>query len=73
MMQCVKLWLVAACVLGANSFALAHPGHDHGGDAAKPANLRTWTEASGVFQLQASFVLRLTPTDTPPARRETTG
>src|ERR1700678_4130824 len=32
----------------------AHPGHEH--DDAKPKGTRTWTDAKGIFELEASFV-----------------
>ncbi len=34
--------------------ALAHPGHEH--DDGKPADIRTWSDAQGIFELEASFV-----------------
>lgn len=37
--------------------AMAHPGHEHGeGSTVSPASSRTWKDASGAFELQASFV-----------------
>ena len=54
MLKTLSLAAVLACSVVGAQIAWAHPGHDHG--KANSSSLRTWTDASGDFQIEAAFV-----------------
>jgi hypothetical protein len=49
-----SLFAVLLALWSPAGVALAHPGHEE--DEARPADARVWTDAKGVFELEASFV-----------------
>ncbi len=52
LLEQLMLKLAIVFVISCNSVALAHDGHDH----PHPPDMRTWRDADGLFEMEASFV-----------------